>query len=404
MRKMDAFMGSSGVVKYTTNSNNRVPSMGVAKVYQSMSTSSEKFLIGVADENGHVLLQQNPPLYSGQQPNPLVSCSRGTVPLLVTQPFKFYNCTICGLNQYVPVNGPACIDCPDGFICLTGGSVYWPAPMYWQAPITQTIPLAVGDLMGDVYLSSFYLNYFIVTVGGVLLISFVCAIAMGFFPQKAGPWIELIDIHTTDHPCNEGDPVKCRRTVWGGYCTALYFFVMYLLIVFFLQNYFIDKYLIAQQTQLGTSTLSNPTLFIIDMTIISIDSNPGCVSVCNTLVTKYINGSLTCRLVAEESSCYLTWTTDLANQRLPFKFSLGFNFSSVHATGFYYNMRGVSYMGKDYGLSETIMADPGYAFFDNKPLVITTDLQPFTFEGVDDIEARIAPRQAAGYFSVPNSV
>jgi hypothetical protein len=399
---MSGIQFTSGVLNWMATNNDRMPGGGLSKVYQVETNGT--LLVGIMDDTGAFLSQASPPTYSGQASRPPVACLRGTVPTILTTPFVTWNCSACLHSQYAPLNALTCLDCSSGQLCLTGGSVTWPPSVAWAQSMRYTVPLAQGNLLGANILTTFYVSYVAACAAGMIVITIVVALVTLFFPDKANTYITLIDLHTTDHPVDDGQPILCRRTVWGGYCTALYFYVMYLLIVFFIENYLLDKYIISQQNILGTQTLQQPTPFTLNMTFVSIDNFPACLQICSSTQMNLINGSLVCKMVTAEATCYVYFTVDPAFQFLPFQFSLNFTLPGSHAAGVFYTMSGATYLGKQYGLTDSVMAPTGYGFFDTKPLVIVTDLQPYSFSGFPDVDQALAPLRADGYLSIPNSV
>ena len=76
-----------------------------------------------------------------------------------------------------------------------------------------------------------------------------------------------------------------------------------------------------------------------------------------------------------------------------------------HVHGMHLDVVGTTFFGAPYGFATPVRADAGHVLFGhNGSTVIDIDMQPYTFKSEADVDASLAPKYAAGYFALPNSV
>jgi hypothetical protein len=352
--------------------------------YGSGTQPSFRTFLGYIDNATESILSSNAPRWNlelaantGQSYHvPITACSRGSVgsPDRTPSGQAVTKCTPCDEGQYGPHGAAVCQNCPvsasQQYLCVFAGSTPFPIDVFWyNKSSVQVVPVRAGRNMSpqeqDKQIDALKIEFG--AAFGVVILVGVCILMLPRVRQyQVGEWLRLMDFNQTWHPSPMNAPLVYKTTAIGGFATLSYMVIGAVVLYFLLTWFDADKYRITQSAENGMGAMgTTPQPFTFNFTFVSIDNLADCNRLCQQNVVATVPGSFKCTTRTEQSSCQLTFTSDLktaSKPTLPAAWSVSLNYANARCHGFHFNASGIKWLGTNYGVNFTLMAAPSKVF------------------------------------------
>jgi hypothetical protein len=422
----------TGSVKFDPSSNYRIGAPGQMGIVQMLSLFPVRRAFQTSSGNFLAQALMNPPNF----PNflDLSNCclDPGWHAVLNTSTnITRVSCLACPPNSWAPISAPMCYPCESGYYCSLGAPYKHKSTANFLKPTKAVVPLQIGQYILPQTQLDTLTNQYMYAGAGIMacvallgLFSFVSRFCARSIHNSFVKLFKSFDIvFTLDHGIEVDQPLTPKQTATGGF-----FFIAFVVFASFAVVYFIDsalnnQFIVAVGSSAGFSDLltASSTITVVPLTFsiafIGIDNSAACALICNpnanTGTQFYFSAdagsSKTCSWALSDTNttCTISYTSLTSSILLPplvtcnitirnsllqvtpsvhfFQFRLYLLCSEVFQA-IYYEISAFKFLGKDYGLTGTLMArnsqlqpDPDYLLQGPVQSVLDVSLDPYIF-------------------------